>query len=663
MQIGCFVISLTLLVLFGIISIIERQAKKLGETPRWVLLVMKFILLVLAGGTLFFGYKFSNDISFKGVAESLYSAIKLFFADGSLYDSLNAPLDANSKLGIAYFALYYVLCGVAVYCTAAAVISLFKNFAALRELKRRGRRKNLCVFSELNERTLAIAHSILENGEKTLDEQTPVYFYTCSPYELDSSAKKLSFVFCEVFEQNSEISYELKKDADKLGALCLKYDIAEVHARLRDKGCWRKSYKHLTRYFLAGENEAENVRQATVIAAQENAADKDKRWRNLAVFALASSEANGEVLNSLNAVEQDKATFFVRRINPAVLLAYDVIADKAHYLADKDNPDKDLTVLVAGMGRYGEEIVKMLCWFYQRRTGGITVHVVDREVGLRDRMLGLYPELVDYTAPDDAVEDARFSLVFHEGVDLFSGTFSSLLCEQLAHIDAAYISLGDDDSNAEAAMFIRRLLDRAHYTDIAEQSGDYLTKTEQTIIDRVKLFAVVHDNKRCRNFAGSSQYNIRFVGNDSEIYAIDNLYNYHKEAKAIETHKQKKNFSSDAQAVNTYNADEYARLSSLARIYHDEFYRHLYGETDAATLTARRRTENKRWNTYMRACGYICADKALSAEQREEWFKQGYKGEKRQWTRGRWHNSIAPYSQKGPQEQANNYKGKAYDRH
>lgn len=654
MQNICFIISLVLLAAFFVLSTIERRSRSLGETQQWVLRIVKFCLLVLSGGTLFFGYKFVGDYSLQGVVESLYSAVKLFFADGDLYDTANPPLPAGSALSMAYFALYYIICGVTVYCTAAAVISIFKNFAALGELKRRGRRKNLCVFSELSEKTLAIADSI--SASKTGGTQEDACFFTRPLHELDGKSK-LSFVFCEVFAQNAEHYYELTERARKLGALCIKQDITEVHARLRRAGCYKKSATRVTRFFLAGEDQAENVRQAIIIADTEKAAEEKKRIQNLAIFAFATGDVNGEALGSLNSFNTDRASFFVRRLNPAVMLAYNLLADKKHYLVDTQNPEKELTVLVAGMGQYGTEIIKMLSWFYQRRQGGITIHVVDREIGIADRMRALCPALTDYTLPQDNTDDMRCSLVFHEGVDLFSGTFCNLVKTDLADIDAAFITLGDDDANAEAAVHLRSQLDRAHYDDIVQKTENYMIFGEEETTDLVRIFAVVHNDKRCNNFVIGTRYGIRFIGNDSTVYAYGNIYDHEKECAAIREHQNKRHLPTVVQAVNSYNANEQDRLSSLARTYHDDFYRFLYEDdwhADAA-LEKRRRTENKRWNAYMRACGYVCMNDALTADEREDLFLHHKGAPQRQWPRGKWHNSIAPYSRMGAKEQANNY--------
>lgn len=654
MQNWCFIASLIMLIVFFVISLVERNRRHLSELQKWKLKILKFVFLVLSGSALYFGYKYVEDISFKGVVESIYSGLKLFFAAGDLYQTPDAPLNDSSVLSIAYFALYYIICGVAVYCTATAVISIFKNFAALNELNHRGRHKNLCVFSELNDRTLVIAKSIFnetkqsERNPSKVNSANIISFFTRSPYELDKKSKKLSFVFCDVFEQNAEICYELLEGARELGALCVKNDVFDVHERLRNAKCYKNSENRMTRYFLAGNDEAENVRQAIAIAdAERRAVSDNERIKNLAIFAFATGEADGEVINSLNVTGDKKATYFIRRMNPSIMLAFNVLANKNNYLVDSSNPDKELNVLVAGLGQYGAEMVKMLSWFYQRHTGGINIHVVDREKNIADRFGATCPGLVEYTRSSDPTDDAQFSIVFHEKTDLYSSDFSRLINNELKNIDAAFVTLGDDDINAEAAIHIRRLLDRAHFDDIAENTGLYLEK--DTKRDLVKIFAIVHDDKRCRNFAVGTTHNISFVGNNSEIYAYRNIYDYQKEASAIDTHQGTLGESAINKAINSYNAREYDHLSSLANAYHADLYKELYG-SDLSTEEYFK-TESKRWNAYMCAYGYVCMIPWLTSDNRKDLFNN-HKGEPiRKWERGKWHNGIAPYSRKSPSEQ------------
>ena len=141
MQKWCFILSLAMLALYFITSLIERIARNLGGMGQWALRIVKFICLVLAGGALLFGWQ--RDVSLQGVLESLYGAVKMFFADGKLYEMQNPPLSASTWQAMVYFGLYYVICGITIYFTATTVISLFKNVAALRNLKHRGRWKNL----------------------------------------------------------------------------------------------------------------------------------------------------------------------------------------------------------------------------------------------------------------------------------------------------------------------------------------------------------------------------------------------------------------------------------------------------------------------------------------------------------------------------------------
>lgn len=582
MQLGCFIFSCLFLALYFTVVAIEHLQKSLDEMQQWLLRVLKISALLLAGGGLFFGVHSIENFTFAAIFESLYDAIKLFFADGTLYQNPKGQLLLGGNgLSLAYMLLYYLICGIAVYCTAAAVISLLKKFNTFKELLRRGRRKNLFLFSELSEKTLAIAQSI---SEADLDPDALAaegLFFTRPLWELDKNRKKRSFIFCGVSEEAAALSYELLCGARKLEALCIKSDIAEVHQRLRNAKCYKNSEKRCFFYFLAREDQPENLRQALSIADAENKAGSDAcRFKNLAVFCFATGEANGEIISALNQKGNQKNGFFVRRMNPAIMLAYNILADEQNYLVNEKDPDRDLQVLVAGMGQYGEELAKMLCWFYQRKAGGITIHMVDREEGIADRFRALYPALFQQG-------EARFSLFFHENTDLFSTAFSQLIQQgALKDLDAAFITLGDDDLNAEAALHLRKLLDQAHTLEDAPAS------------DAAKIFAVIHDSKRCENFSKIPIPHIRFVGSDQKIYTFHNLYDPQKEQEAIFALMKKMETPSLDFAINSYNGQEDAHLSSLARAYYDCFYDKIYGEEKNSS--ERLPAERKRLDAYRR---------------------------------------------------------------
>ena len=67
-----------------------------------------------------------------------------------------------------------------------------------------------------------------------------------------------------------------------------------------------------------------------------------------------------------------------------------------------------------------------------------------------------------------------------------------------------------------------------------------------------------------------------------------------------------------------------------------------------------KKVENKRWNAFTRSRGYVLVDKSMTREVREKLFNEQRDSVKRKFSRGKWHNSLVPFEEKGKNEQNNN---------
>ncbi len=641
-EIVCLALAVIGLIAFSCVWSGEKHAKT--QKDHTVFRFWKFGLLLFSGASLLFGGNYIHGISdapsgIRNVLESVYGTLKLFFAGGDIGDWTITDM----WLKAIYSILYFAVCALAVIFTATTVLSFFHDRAEMRKLGRIGNRRNLYVFNEPNEKALSIAQSVK-----------------------DSQA--VAFVFCNADENDFTFMEQVKKLPL---SFCLKNDVTEVYQQLQQGRAAKRDDRCTHRYFLLKEDQPENVRQAIAVAEAEQ--NRKRPSAVVQMFVFAQGVANGRVLDGLhNTLCKKHPDCMVRRISPAFMLAKNVVTYDAYdednterLLVDRNNPDQDLTVLIVGMGQYGLEIAKMLTWFYQRKDGHITVHLTDRATGMYDRLKVSHMDWVDYRHFGAADDDSCFCVIVHEGMDVYSTKFEQLLKNELAAPDAVYVALGDDDLNIEAAYYIRGLLDRIHYQDIASSyrspSADhpYIRFCDGNVHDSVKIFSVVHDDKRCDNLLKSDmnaaldeQYHIQFVGRNSEVFCFNNIYPEDVENTAKGDHIKRQNIG------KSQDYHEYFHLSSLTNSYHKVFMKYLYGSAymQDANRDVRMRVANKRWNAYMRAGGYRCVDTDMTAQRREELFVGNGRSVERLWRRGTWHNSIVPFSQKGPQEQKNNLK-------
>lgn len=668
-------LALAILLLVGLVFTFFPKNKFIEKQSGNARKITRAILILIAGTFIHFGCMRTGR-SFVDVYvffESFYSAAKLFLADGTLEFGKTGHA-MTSVLKYVYFSLYYLVCFIAISTSAYTVLSFFESFSNDLKLRRYAKRRNICIFNELNSKTILVAKSLLEENQPIDQENNSEFdFFSAHP----SSKKAPLIIFCDVFKSNEEKSYELVSKAETLGAICYKKSVVEVHKKLCKLRVYRGSDKRLLRYYLFDQNEKTNVHHAIDIVKEETdeQINATNRFENLGIFVLAFGNSNGIMLESLNNIPKDKNeknSYFVRRLNPAVMMAQHIFFDKKNYLVNAENPDKDLNILVVGMGRYGFEIIKTLSWFYQRKEGSIHIHVVDQNPNTQSFAAVCCPDLVWYQSSADKTEDSQFKIIFHKPCDVFSTEFKEILSsKEMSSLDAVSVSLGDDTLNAEAAIHIRTMLDQIHYLDIyqaEEKLSNPKCDTENSYIefskdhnieDKVKIFAVIHNDENNLSFVGddkfsSGKYNISFVGMDSELYSCENIYNFEIENKAIELHSKKKGVESAGAAINSYNCNESDRISSIARTQHKKLMEYLYGDKISEEDEIFKKVENKRWNAFTRSRGYILVDKSMTREVREKLFNEQRDSVKRKFSRGKWHNSLVPFEGKGTNEQNNN---------
>lgn len=619
---------------------------------------------------MFFSCKDVDNV-WLNIAETLLVATKLFHSGGG---GGEFALE-DAALNTCYQVFYYVLAFYAPVTLIATALSFFGDLINKYKIRRYAKSRNLLVFNELNERNIAIAENYIKAGYCEIKDPYAELefgndFFDYARYCTLEQNKKVP-VFCGVNEASGKASAELLTRVNQLGGIVLKEDIIILHKFMR-KGLKKNAADKLTRYFLSGMDENENIRHAIEIAEMEGT----DPIRNLAVFTFAEGEANGHIIESLNTRKE----FFVRRLSPSAMLAKDVLSEKEFFLVDSDDPEKDLKVLILGLGSYGLEIVKFLSWFYQRKKGGITLYIVDKDPLVKETVSGVYADFVEYENTAGCDQDACFKLKFYPGVDVFGGSFADVLkqivSESNGGLDAVYTALGDDNQNIEASMHVRMLLDRIFQRDFARinatsfdpaaTDGELVcpafTYADGKLQDTVRIFCIVHsdlvmDNvKSAAGFIQSS--NICFVGADSAVYSCDNIFDPEEEQMSVVANRSGKSVADEA--LIRYNGSEYIRNSSSAEVVFETFVTALYPvEETAEYALMRQKVGNKRWNAYMRANGYTCYD--VEDVWREAIFNKRRTVDLpiRQWRRGKWHNSIVPFDKLPKKEQENNYKGRA----
>ena len=120
-----------------------------------------------------------------------------------------------------YLGFLIVMIVVSPILIAGFLLSFVKSVSDWVRIKL-ARRTDIYVFSELNEKSLALANNIINPDNDESDESNEA----CG-----SDVKKprrATIIFTDVFSKNEEESYELLEKAKETKAICLKKDIVQT---------------------------------------------------------------------------------------------------------------------------------------------------------------------------------------------------------------------------------------------------------------------------------------------------------------------------------------------------------------------------------------------------------------------------------------------------
>ena len=646
------ILSLFVLIATGCLTIKAYKGKNRGKrvlTSLHIFTLGVFISTVLIFVPVYYvSYDFGDSYTLlRPFLISIHHAFRVFILDGEfdiIRDSVSGFWNLLHILFSLYAGILYVLAPI---LTFSNVLSLFKNVK--NEIRFSWHKKRpYYIFSELNERSITLAESIIK--DKDIKNNKPI------------------IVFTDVFEQNKESNYEILLKAHDLNAILLKNDIVRLNV---------KNKKSRAEFFLIGEDESENVEQAIKLTQEYK---NECQYRPISIFVYSNKPSAGYIIDSIDkglytldksltaSIEDNPRTFlkeklyssktidsgfYVRRIDSIEALAQQILKqDRVIDTIFNDNQDKIISVTILGMGSYGKEFLKYALSLFQILGYKVEINVFDApltENGVKKELIKKlgheWPDIIDDSNSKSFVRnevgDSSYDIRFFDNVDCFSSDFDRLFAQEncfrdrLKRTQIAIVSLGDDDKNIDAAVMLRSLFDMVNPA-INSKSGS-----------RVKpvIFSVVYDDKKTSNLncnqdgCGIVNYRgesiqIDFIGNLSYQYSYDRI----KEKKALEdkalryhldwlrrdaTNKKldKKSdldelVDSVTKSTRAYMDYEYYRNSSIARAVHEELLEcaknyvklHRVDEhpekclCDICAMSSI--TEHMRWNVYMRTLGY-----------------------------------------------------------
>ncbi len=483
---------------------------------------------------------------------AIFNAMQVFTMGcefGVVADSMDFCPDYLDRVYQMWVSIQFV---VAPVFTFGFVLSLFKNISAYMKYMTSYFR-DVYIFSELNEKSLALASDIKKNHGKS------------------------EIVFTDVFEGNEENSYELIESAKDIGAICFKKDILVVNFK-----------RHLTKkaisFFTIGEDETENLNQTLKLI--ENYRDR----KDVHIYVFSKKIESEGLLATI-----DRGNIKVRRINEAKSLINRVLYDNGEIIFESavntGGEDKVISAIVVGMGHHGTEMVKALSWFGQMDGYSLKINVFDKDPLAKEKFIAIAPELMSEKYNGKKIKgEAQYKIDIHPDTDVDTMTFASKIYEIE---DASYVlvALGNDDVNIKTAINLRMYFERMGIRPVI-QTIVYNSQQKNALIG-------------LKNFRGQD-YGIDFIGDIDSSYTEKVIIDSDLEEDALERHLK----WGKEEEFWTY---EYCYRSSMASAIHMKARikcgilgaTKLESELTEAERSSIEELEHRRWNAYMRAEGYI----------------------------------------------------------
>ena len=354
------------------------------------------------------------------VVMSISQSLRMFLVDTGVSDILG--LLQAERLGMLFYPYKIMVCLLyllAPVFTLTVVLRYFSNFFERIRLSLK-KKQNLYVFSELNEHSLEIAENICKRDRK--DEKSGIVF--CCSNEKDN------------------FNTEMEEKAKELNAVFVSREVTYLRLKNMDR--------YIT-YFFISEDADKNI-DYTLQMLREMTGDSP--WirsggleqRNTALYCYAAG-TEAEILLDAQDKEDLRVVLMdeVRDVVYEHLYAHPVYANIDP--AGMDGKTEKISVLIIGGGKIGGEFLKAAVWSGQMRSFDLEVHIVDLKGDLVRKQL-------EIECPELLLERGGYHIDFIQA-DVFSDEIKHSL-DILGDINYCVVSLGDDELNIRAAVWIKR---------------------------------------------------------------------------------------------------------------------------------------------------------------------------------------------------------------
>lgn len=472
---------------------------------------------------------------FKALVSAVIHAITLFGFDGGYPDVAGWAFEhfaQNESLAMMYSIFSAILYIFAPVLTFGLILSFFSNLTAYLKYKFRFY-QNMHVFSELNERTLAMAKSIDNKYNKKANGKYKLF-------------RREGFVFTAAAGSEEEVYLDLREEAMELGAILLVKDIESMNFT----NWWIfRFFRRSLSFYLISYDEIKKIRYARGIIRRYN------QKENSLLYFSDAEESKCFLDVTLKPREMKMR---VLRINDIRFLMYRYLEEQGLQLferAEKTGDLRTIHIAVAGLGRYGSELVRALCWYCQVPGYTVDITILEENENAKSTFRAAFPSLEIGTSHTSA-DNMRYSITFcpsSYGTEDFATAISRLPAGT-----SVFVCMGKDTRNMAAANEIRRL---------SVQEGKAFDIT--TIIYNPALEALI-------------SHGIHPIGDLDSFYAVDTLTNWALIEEGLAAHMRwwNREEQAESEAAAAFYCNDYNFYSSIAKAMHASLRRKIVAYID-----------------------------------------------------------------------------------
>jgi hypothetical protein len=398
------------------------------------------------GADIFTGNKFQTSLA------ALQHTIRVFaFDDGysELVGRMSEWQEAERTIYERCAAVLYVFAPIT---TITFVLTFVKNlFSHIRYwFHRLLVWQDIHVFSELNDKTLALANSFIEGKTSPKAENRLIKWFVRS---FKYMVFRPTIIFTDVTDKTNEENTELVVMAREMGAILFRKDLESIRY-----GKWHIRKNRLN-FYLISEDEEEKIRHAAHVI--------EEYGRVSARLYLFSDTTEAKCfIESYSEDEKSKMRMEVMRVNDIRALIYHDLDENGIQLfqnAQKAEGEKrEINAVIVGLGKYGTEMLKALLWYCRIPGFKVNIKAFDEKQEVCERVANMFPSLEVHLKGENISEDKICSDedFYRIEIERITASTKSLYDKIDQKTTFVFICLGSDELNLTSAIEMRVALRR-----------------------------------------------------------------------------------------------------------------------------------------------------------------------------------------------------------